>query len=241
MRPDKIVISLPYYSARERSEYRIPEFLKDPDFCAGIIEVVRTDDDSGPGTKLLGALPSLGEKCCMILVDDDVIYHRGFLHRIADAQLGEHGASFSYFTYKIGGITIGQGCDGFSFWQPNLQGILDFFRSHVYGTNLVLHDDLWISVFLATRYVRVKSLNHLIKPGETIYRQSFEDSGSLRYLIGDYSRDLLQRKHLRRLLKEAQMPLSQRIKLKAGLQADYFIVGPSRRAYKNISNILVWR
>lgn len=231
-RPDKILVSLPYYSARERSGYLIPEFLKDRDFCADVVEVVRVNDDFGPGTKLLGSLPSIHEKSCVILVDDDVIYRPAFVERIADAQLREREASFSYFTYKVGGIAVGQGCDGFSFWEPNLRGIFAFFQRYVSGTNLVLHDDFWISIFLATRRIRLKSLNHLIGSYDTIYQQSFEDDGALRYLSGDLSREMIQRNHLARLLKRVEMPTSLRMKLQAGFHADHLVANPFRRLHR---------
>ena len=240
-RPDKVFVSLPYYSARERSEYIIPDFLTDRDFCSDIVEVVRVNEDFGPGTKLLGPLPSLSENSCIIVVDDDAVYRRTFLHNIADAQLSERDASFSYFTYTVGGIKIGQGCDGFSFWEPNLRGITEFFRKYVHGTNLVLHDDFWSSMFLATRDIRVKSISHLIGPYDTIYQQSFEDEGSLRYLAGEFARDVLQRAHFARLLKEVEMPTSVRIRLQAGFQAEQLIVSPARRLYRKALHVLATR
>ena len=214
-RPDKIIVSLPFYSTREKTEYRIPEFLQDQNFCGDVVEVVRVDSDWGPGTKLLGALPFVSEKSCLVLVDDDVTYRPNFLQNIADAQLNEHDVSFSYFTYRVRGITIGQGCDGFSFWKPNLFGISDFFRRYVSGTDLVLHDDFWISIFLASKHIRIKPLNHLVGPDDTIYLQSFDDRNSLRYLTGAYSRKLLQKEHLGRLLKEVEMPALRRMKLQS--------------------------
>ena len=50
----------------------------------------------------------------------------------------------------VDGLTIGQGCDGFSFWSPNVKQIREFFEKHVMGTNLFFHDDLWVSFFLAS-------------------------------------------------------------------------------------------
>ena len=237
-RPDKIIISLPFYSTREKSEYRIPEFLQDRHFSSDVVEVARVDDDWGPGTKLLGALPVVDEKSCMILVDDDVTYRPNFLQGIADAQLNEHDVSFSYYTYTVRGITIGQGCDGFSFWTPNLSGISEFFRKYVSGTDLVLHDDFWISIYLASKGIRIKSLNQLVEDNNAIYHQSFDDENSLRYLRGAYSRDLLQRVHLARLLKVADMPTLRRVRLKLGVQGDRLVADPSRRIRKKISGFL---
>ena len=240
-RPDKIIVSLPFHSAREKTEYQVPDFLNDRHFCADVVELVRVENDWGPGTKLLGGLPLVSENSCMVLVDDDVIYSPNFLQHIADAQLNERQASFSYFTYTVGGIVIGQGCDGFSFWRPNLTGISEFFQKYVSGTDLVLHDDFWISIFLASKHVRVKTLNHLVRINDAIYLKSYDDESSLRYLTGSQSRDILQKEHLGRLLKEVEMSSFLRMKLRFGVQAEFLFADPSRKICKKISNFLSGR
>jgi hypothetical protein len=96
----------------------------------------------GPRKKLLGSLDPLPEKSYLVLADDDA------------AQSADHAASFSYYVYRTAGLWVGQGCEGFSFWKPNLAGITDFARVHIAGTPYRLHDDLWISYFFATKGCR---------------------------------------------------------------------------------------
>src|SRR5471030_1121332 len=121
--PDKIFLPLPKFSRRENCAYEIPAFLKTPDFYGNIVEVVEVEQDWGPGTKVLGALNRILDRCYFIAADDDVSYKPRFLAGLLDAQREDHESSFSYHTYRASGLTIGQGCDGFSFYSPNLRGI----------------------------------------------------------------------------------------------------------------------
>src|SRR5258706_14486212 len=76
--PEKIFLLLPKFSRRENCAYKIPAFLKDKDYCRNIIEVIEVSSDSGPGTKVLGALNRLPDPCYLIAADDDVRYKPGF-------------------------------------------------------------------------------------------------------------------------------------------------------------------
>jgi hypothetical protein len=85
-------------------------------------------------SSLLGSLDALPEKSYPVLADDDVIYKPSFLSWLIAAQSVDHAASFSYYVYRTGGLSVGQGCDGFSFWKPNLACITDLARAHVAET-----------------------------------------------------------------------------------------------------------
>jgi len=159
--PDKIFVSLPEVSIRENTGYTIPECFHDMAFSKKI-EIVRLEHDYGSGTKLLGTLAKIDTPSYIVLADDDVTYKRFFLRRLIEHQRLDHNASFSFFTYAMAGLRVGQGVDGFSFWSPNLSGIFDFYKSFISGTDLMFHDDLWISFYLMSRGVRVKSLRHLL-------------------------------------------------------------------------------
>jgi len=123
--PDRILVLRSDYSEREKSGYVIPDFLTDEEYCRGIIELQVTKD-LGPGTKILGAIEFLEGDCHLVLADDDVAYHRRFLKDIVSAQASRPDCAFSYYTYRADGLTLGQGCDGFSFHSAQLQGIRKF-------------------------------------------------------------------------------------------------------------------
>ena len=188
----------------------VPAFL---DEFGPRVEVVRCGHDWGPGTKLLGSLDALPEESYLVLADDDVIYKPSFLSGLIAAQIADHAASFSYYVHFTGGLPVGQGCDGFSFWKPNLAGITDFARAHIAETPYRLHDDLWISYYLATKGVLVK----MIPPpdGSFIYEQNFDDNSSLKHLSGAQGRGRLQRDGLWHLLRTGTMPLASRWRIYA--------------------------
>ena len=205
--PDKILLALPPFSAREHAPYVLPDFLKDDEFCRQIVEVVSTDRDWGPGTKLLGVLDVIPQPCYLVLADDDVRYKPDFLRGLVDAQACDRSSSFSYFTQRVPGLSYGQGVDGFGIWSPNISGIRSFAETHVDGTNLFFHDDLWISFFLtAKKGVPIKSLAHLTDGG-TIY-ESLHHINALHLLEGSLSRGRLDRDGVKRLLREVDMPAS---------------------------------
>src|SRR5262245_56838834 len=88
------------------------------------------------------------QPCYLVLADDDVRYKPDFLRGLVDAQARDRSSAFSYFTHRVPGLSYGQGVDGFGIWSPNVSGIRSFAETHVDGTNLFFHDDLWISFFL---------------------------------------------------------------------------------------------
>lgn len=218
-RPDAIRLILPETPLRGTARFEIPDFLGDPDFCQGVVEIVRVERDWGPGTKLIGGLRTLHEPAILVIADDDNLYRADFLTGLVAAQAADHGASFSYYTTPVGGIDKGQGSDGFSFWTPNLGGIEAFFDSYVDGTNLMLHDDLWISFFLAARGVRVENLDQLLH-GSLIYEQVHQVE-ALVHLDGAQDRERLEQWGLRSLMRQVPMPASRRraIRLRAAARA----------------------
>jgi hypothetical protein len=205
--PDKVLIAIPSFSKREQRDYVVPGFLGD---FAPSVEVVHCSQDCGPGTKLLGCLDALPEKCYLVLADDDVIYKRSFLAGLMAAQRADHAASFSYYVYRTGGLWVGQGVDGFSFWTPNLAGITGFACAHIVDTRYRLHDDLWISYYLATKGVQIGRVSP--PDGSLIYENSINDC-SLQDLGGAQWRERLERDGLRHMLRTKTMPLASRRRL----------------------------
>ena len=160
MAPDRIFLSLPDTALREEAPYVIPDFFGE---LPPKVEIIRTPEDYGSGTKILGLLGKITQPCYVVLADDDVRYKPFFLRRLIEHQRRDHGAAFSFYAYSLGGLRVGQGVDGFSFWSPNLDGIFDFYCRHIAGTDLMFHDDLWISFYLMSRGVVVKNLRPLLQ------------------------------------------------------------------------------
>ena len=210
--PDKILVIVTEYSEREKCGYVIPDFLKDERFTRGIIEVVVASRDWGPGTKLLGAIEHCTDRCQLILADDDISYHRNFLSAIVQFQSARPDCSFSYYTYRVSGLTVGQGCDGFSFYSPNLDGIQNFAERNVVGTSLLYHDDLWISFFLFAKGVKVKAIPTPVL-GETVYSQISPNDGLSAITSGDLARDKIIYDNLPRMVRQSQLSGRKRILL----------------------------
>mgnify|MGYP006908209186 CR=1 FL=1 len=197
--PDKIFLSIPERSVREQRGYDIPEWLMDE--FSPRVDIVRCAEDFGPGTKLLGCLPRITREACLILVDDDLKYSPFVIERLSREQLNSPESSFSFFVYKQGPFPIGQGADGFSFYTPNLAGIESFAEVALRNRALFVADDLWISMFLANKRIRVRSLLSTIVPGEVVYEQAGDRPNQLRHLQGDLERQSVMSAGTRYLVK----------------------------------------
>ena len=224
--PDRILVVVTDYSEREKSGYVIPDFLRDDHFTRGIITVVRSSRDWGPGTKLLGALEHIEGDCTLVLADDDVAYQPYFLSTLVKAQSERHECSFSYYTYRARGLTVGQGCDGFSFYSPNLAGVRAFVEANVVGTTLHYHDDLWISFFLFSRGVEVRMVA-APDDGSSVYTQTIADE-SLRDLTGDASRDRIVSDGLPMLVRRGGLSRRQKLNLESRRLSDLVRQFPAR-------------
>lgn len=212
-KPGAIRLILPDKPLRGSDVFVIPDFLGDPDFLQGIIEVVRVERDWGPGTKLLGGLRTITQPSVLVIADDDVRYRRDFLTGLYDAQSADRGASFSYHVWPLGGIDKAQGVDGISNWTPNLAGIEQYFASYVDGTDLMFDDDLWISFFLAAHGIPVRSLDHQLS-GSLIY-EPVHAVGALVHLQGNLARTHLERWGLRSLMQRVAMPAARHRAIRA--------------------------
>jgi hypothetical protein len=183
-RPERVFLSLPKQSVRERSGYTLPRFLATPRYS--VVEVVRSDVDFGPATRLLGCLHLIADPAVLILVDDDLAYRPYVLDSLYRAQSNDRSASFSYCVYKIGRFSIAQGADGFSFFTPNLVGIETFASVALRSPALFVLDDHWVSCFLLNKRIAIKAL----KPpaGETRVYEETHAVRQLRHLDGELER-----------------------------------------------------
>ena len=229
---DKILIPLPRFSKREDCAYEIPGFLRDD--YAGRVEIVEAQD-CGPGTKVLGALSRLPDPCYFIAADDDVRYRPQFLSGLLAAQRADHAASFSNHTYRTGGLTVGQGCDGFSFYSPNLRGIDAFYRDHVAGTGLFYHDDLWVSFFLFFKGIAIREPPRARSAG-AVY-EVVHHTNALHALSGDLARRQLNRRGLKALIEATKPGLGKQGRLKAIAAFDALVTSPIRRLRRKADQI----
>jgi hypothetical protein len=232
--PNKIYVSIPEFSIRESRTYKIPSFLNDKTFCGSIIETIRADEDWGPGTKLLGCAKLVPSDAYLIVADDDVKYRSNFVSDLYEAQRSAHSASFSFYTYRCGGLTIGQGCDGFSFFAANLSDIYPFAEKFVRNSNLMFHDDLWVSFFLASKGIRICSLSEKLAGG-LVYEVEHEVN-ALRYLDGELNRSKLAKDGLRRLMRDTKLNRKVRWKIGATALSDEFL-NFSRKVTRKIRTI----
>lgn len=197
LKPDRIYVNFPRYCLLRRSGYEIPQFLVDPAFIGETIIINQIEKDWGPGTKLLGPLSQLPAPCYLVIADDDIVYHPSFLRGLIEAQQDNHDHSYSYYTYRTGGMPVGQGCDGLSIWSPHLDGALSFAERFVDGTALLYHDDIWINFFLATKGVTARQVP--IPPGAELVYEQVLPNDVLSSLDGDKDRVRITREHLPRL------------------------------------------
>ncbi|MDR3457308.1 MAG: hypothetical protein P4N60_07675 [Verrucomicrobiae bacterium] len=223
--PDKILLPLPNFSQRENCAYEIPAFLKTQYGTA--VEIVAAEQDFGPGTKVLGVLNRIPDPCYLIAADDDVSYQPHFLSGLLAGQRGAHAASFSYHTYRTGGLTIGQACDGFSFYSPNLRGLDAFYQDHVSGTDLFYHDDLWFSFFLFLRGIAIK--RPVMEKGAGPVYSVVHNTNQLHTLSGELARKQLNRRGIQRLLQTTKTGPRKKYRLQAVAVFDGLITSPVRR------------
>jgi hypothetical protein len=199
--PDKILLCLPRWSVREKRTYDRPAWLAG---YAPVLEVVECEEDWGPGTKLLGCLGHLSRPTCLVIVDDDMRYRPFFLETLWASQTEDTRSSFSFWTYPAGPFVVGQGADGFSFFSPNLEGLSDFARKALRSSHLRLVDDLWISAFLRTRGISVRSVQHLILGKGTAY-EAAHSVNQLADLEGELEREAVMTAGTRYLLETGMM------------------------------------
>lgn len=183
--PDRIFICLPERSVREQRAYALPPWLTGSPPPS--LKVVRSPRDFGPGTKLLGCLSEITCPACLIVVDDDNCYKPFVVERLYRAQRERKDASFSFYVYDCGPFRIGQGADGFSFYTPNLDGIELFARRALRNRFAFVSDDVWISLYLRNKGIRIESLAHTLRPGEMAY-EPVHSVNQVRHLDGELGR-----------------------------------------------------
>jgi hypothetical protein len=224
-RPDKIVLTIPRRPLRGDAHLTIPGFLEEGAYRDHIV-LNLIEEDFGPGSKLMGCLGHIAVPSVVILADDDMEYREFLIERLYARQIADHAKSFSFYTYRHGGMSIGQGADGFSIWSENLRGIEEFYGSVVRGDRVAFHDDLWISYFLLMRGVQVESLRRRL--GDGLVYESVHTDLSLKDLKGELARERLTAEGLRQLRKHAPLPLVTSLKLAIRELGDQLVKGAAK-------------
>ena len=145
LKPSKIFLNLPY------------KFRRFPDYSFGkdqITEIekynieINRSDDYGPSTKLIGSLEKIKKYECVIILDDDHIYHNK-MFEIFINEFKKKKSNYSFYVQKIFKLNMGQGADGILIDTDYLSKIEVFYERYVKNNkNLFLNDDLWISMYL---------------------------------------------------------------------------------------------
>ena len=174
LKPQKIFLNLPYKFKRfpeyNFSDEQINKFSKNN------LEISRCED-YGPGTKLMGSLNKIRKNYeCVILVDDDHIYHKQMFEILID-NFNKEKINYFYYLNKIFNIRNGQCSDGFLINAELLDTIDKFFNIYVKNNkNMFLDDDLWLAIYIyCEKNTITKNIieDFRIKTGENLsYKQN---------------------------------------------------------------------
>ena len=145
LKANKIFLNLPYEFKRFSDiKFNKNQIKKLEKFN---IELNRSDD-YGPSTKLMGALEKIKKFECVIILDDDHIYHNK-MFEIFINEFKKKRNNYSFYVQKIFKLNMGQGADGILINTENLSKIEIFYNKFVKNNNnLFFNDDLWISMYL---------------------------------------------------------------------------------------------
>ncbi len=197
IKPNKIFLNLPYklkrFSQERFDEEKIKQLKKYN------LEIVRCND-YGPGTKLMGSSQKIrNDYECIILIDDDHIYHRKTFEIFID-NFKKEKINYSYYVNKIFNINHGQGADGFLINTKFLNDIDNFYYKYVENNeNMFLDDDLWIAIYLyCEKKTKIKNLKkefEKITNEKLVYKQSINhDIDALKQTVHSSKRFINRRK-----------------------------------------------
>lgn len=164
--PARVVLALPEHSLREDTGYRLPAFLDHP-----AVEVLRSERDWGPATKLIPAWQRADPEQLLLALDDDNIYPRDLLENLLRWRQRVPGAALGLRGWNVGpSLDLNQARILYGTGLRELRpvdvltgtwGILarrDFFDEGLldyrgYPEDAVWVDDVWFSGHLARRGV----------------------------------------------------------------------------------------
>jgi|TARA_B110000438_G_C15688949_1_gene595889 hypothetical protein len=156
LKPEKIFLNIPI------KYYRFPNEIVDET----LIEKIRSDDieisrcnDYGPATKLMGSIKKIKEFDCVIIIDDDHLYHNKMCEIFIN-EFKKDMVNYSFYQNKIFDIKMAQCADGFLINTKFLDKIEKFYDKYVHkNLNLYLDDDLWFALYLQIiKKVNIKNI-----------------------------------------------------------------------------------
>ncbi len=201
LKPKKIFLNLPYKFKRFPN-YKFTEnqliYLKKYN-----LEISRCED-YGPATKLMGSLNKIKNSFdCVILLDDDHIYHKKTFEIFID-NFKKEKINYSYYLNKIFNIRNGQCSDGFLINSKLLDEIEIFYKKYVEKNKyMFLDDDLWFAIYLyCEKKSQTKNLiqDFKFKTGEELsYKQSINKDIDALHQIEHKSKFLINRRKIQKI------------------------------------------
>jgi len=196
LKANNIFLNLPYKFKRFKDYYFTENQLRDLDKYQ--LRINRCED-YGPSTKLMGSLKDIQKYDCVIILDDDHIYHEKMFEILID-EFNKNKKNYSYYVQKVFKLNMGQGADGILINTNDLDKIDLFYKKYVLNNkNLFLNDDLWISLYLQfIKNNKIKDLSDKFKnkTNRSIVYKIHSDIDSLKNVL---SKGLLNRRKIAKL------------------------------------------
>jgi hypothetical protein len=185
LKANDIFLNLPYKFKRFKDYSFTEKQLRDLDKYK--LKINRCED-YGPSTKLMGSLKDIQKYDCVIILDDDHIYHEKMFEILID-EFKNNKKNYSYYVQKVFKLNMGQGADGILINTNDLDKIDIFYKKYVLNNrNLFLNDDLWISLYLQfIKNNRIKDLSDefKIKTNKKIVYKIHSDIDSLKNVLSE--------------------------------------------------------
>ena len=180
LKANGVFLNLPYKFKRFKDYAFTEKQLKDLDKYN--LNINRCND-YGPSTKLMGSLKDIQKYDCVIILDDDHIYHEKMFEILINGFI-KNKKNYSYYVQKVFKLNMGQGADGILINTKDLDKIDKFYQKYVSNNkNLFLNDDLWISLYL--QFIKNNKIEDLseefkIKTNRNIVYRIHSDIDSLK-------------------------------------------------------------
>tara|TARA_Y100001970_G_scaffold293433_1_gene440167 strand:+ start:40 stop:789 length:750 start_codon:yes stop_codon:yes gene_type:complete len=201
LKPKKIFLNLP------KRYKRFPEYKYSEKQISMLrkynLEVVRCQD-YGPATKLMGSISDIKNNFeCVILIDDDHIYHEKTFEIFIDNFKKER-INYSFYLNKIFNIRNGQCSDGLLINTRFLDNIELFYEIYVKNNkNMFLDDDLWFAIYLYCEkktYIRNIIQEFRKRTGENLsYKQSVNKDIDALHQIEHKNKRFINRRKIQKI------------------------------------------
>lgn len=174
VKPKKILLVIPLFSNRFNKEYEISNSLytfveKNKD----LFEIVRTEIDYGPATKLLGAIHHVPKDAYILVCDDDRLVADDFVEKFYNQLLKKQNDRIiaGKYTFQPGDtIKTPWGCNGILFPQSLIgSDIFEYFEALCPECQYV-DDVFWYKYFIELKNIDIEQVNGI--------RVSYEFNGT---------------------------------------------------------------